>query len=184
MNASGLDHRTHRMCRRIIRGQHDDPANGVIEHAGAQAEPRSVRRQLQIPDDRGADGTGQAVHAREHRADGQRNRAGFPEGDGKRSGIQADRSQRAPRKGKDRGSMKPIAYKPTADAQARHQGKKPDGQPAGRLLQIGFYREISKQKAGEYDEQLQNRTQNILHLMRSLCSRNSINACRAGFKSS
>lgn len=32
------------MCRRIIRGQHDDPANGVIEHAGAQAEPRSVRR--------------------------------------------------------------------------------------------------------------------------------------------
>ena len=172
------------MCRRIIRGQHDDPANGVIEHAGAQAEPRSVRRQLQIPDDRGADGTGQAVHAREHRADGQRNRAGFPEGDGKRSGIQADRSQRDPRKGKDRGSMKPIAGKPAADAQARHQGKKPGGQPSGGLLQIGFYREISKQKAGEYDEKLQNRTQNILHFIRSLCSRNSINACRAGFKSS
>lgn len=80
--------------------------------------------------------------------------------------------------------MKPIAGEPAADAQARHQGKKPGGQPSGGLLQIGFYREISKQKAGEYDEKLQNRTQNILHFLRSLCSRNSINACRAGFKSS
>lgn len=64
------------------------------------------------------------------------------------------------------------------------KGKSQAASLPGGLLQIGFYREISKQKAGEYDEKLQNRTQNILHFIRSLCSRNSINACRAGFKSS
>ena len=77
-----------------------------------------------------------------------------------------------------------IADEPAADAQARHQRQKPQGQFSGRLLQIRFDRKKRKQKPGEHNGQFQNRAQRIFHQSRPLCSKNSINACRAGFKSS
>ena len=59
-----------------------------------------------------------------------------------------------------------------------------DAELCGRLLQIGAHRKIREQQAGKHNGKLQDRAQNILQPTRPLCSRNSINACRAAFKSS
>ncbi len=77
-----------------------------------------------------------------------------------------------------------IAKQPAAKAKPEQQRHQPYRKLCGRLLQIGSHREIRKQQAGKHNRKLQNRAQNILQSTRPLCSRNSINACRALFRSS
>ena len=57
-----LDHCAHRVGRRIICRGHGQPADRVIENAGAKAEPRLVQRQLHPQYHGGADSSGQAVN--------------------------------------------------------------------------------------------------------------------------
>ena len=77
-----------------------------------------------------------------------------------------------------------IAKQPAAKAKPEQQRHLPYRKLCGRLLQIGAHRKIREQQAGKHNGKLQDRAQNILQPTRPLCSRNSINACRAAFKSS
>ncbi len=77
-----------------------------------------------------------------------------------------------------------IAEQSAAKAKPEQQRHRPCGKPCGRLLQIGAHRKIREQQAGKHNSKLQERAQNVLQPTRPLCSRNSINACRAAFKSS
>ena len=77
-----------------------------------------------------------------------------------------------------------IAKQPAAKAKPEQQRYLPYRKLCGRLLQIGAHRKIREQQAGKHNGKLQDRAQNILQPTRPLCSRNSINACRAAFKSS
>ena len=77
-----------------------------------------------------------------------------------------------------------IAKQPAAKAKPEQQRHRPCCKLCGRQLQIGTYRKIRKQQTGKHDRKFQNRAQNVLQSARPLCSRNSIKACRAAFKSS
>ena len=179
-----LHHRAHCMGGGIIGGGSGQPADRIIKDAGSKTEPRLVRRQLQPDRDYRTNGAGQAVQARKYRADRQRNRSGLPE-----RGLQCFDIQKARRKcdnqqGERSRAVETIAKQSAAKAKPEQQRHCPCRKLCGRLLQIGAHRKIREQQAGKHNGKLQDRAQNILQSARPLCSRNSIKACRAAFKSS
>ena len=179
-----LHHRAYCVGGGIIGCGSDQPADRIIKDAGAKAEPRLVRRQLHPDHDCRADGPGQAVQARKYRADRKRDGSGFPEREPQRFEIQENCHNRYEQQGERGRETEMIAKQPAAKAKPEQQRHRPCCKLCGRQLQIGTYRKIRKQQTGKHDRKFQNRAQNVLQSARPLCSRNSIKACRAAFKSS
>ena len=179
-----LHHCAHCVGGGIIGCSSGQPADHVIKNAGAKTEPRLVRRQLQPDRDYRTNGAGQAIQARKYRADRQRDGPGFPEREPQRFEIQENCHNRYEQQGERGRETEMIAKQPAAKAKPEQQRHCPCRKPCGRLLQIGAHRKIREQQAGKHNGKLQDRAQNILQPTRPLCSRNSINACRAAFKSS
>ena len=179
-----LHHCAHCVGGGIIGCSSGQPADHVIKNAGAKTEPRLVRRQLPPDRDCRTNGAGQAIQARKYRADRQRDGPGFPEREPQRFEIQENCHNRYEQQGERGRETEMIAKQPAAKAKPEQQRHLPYRKLCGRLLQIGAHRKIREQQAGKHNGKLQDRAQNILQPTRPLCSRNSINACRAAFKSS